>query len=110
MDAANNTAEAALDAQKLKLEQLKLMQEAAAEGQSAVLKKEKSELDRASKETLKALDLLAKLSIEDQKILMDEKNLKGKMLEKAADIEKDKDIKAAELLTNIADKKGDNNA
>ena len=110
MDAANNSAEAALDVQKLKLEQLKLLQEAAAEGQSAILKKEKSELDRASKETLKALDLLAKLSIEDQKILMDEKNLKGKMLEKAADIEKDKDIKAAELLTNIADKKGDNNA
>ena len=110
MDAANNSAEAALDVQKLKLEQLKLLQEAAAEGQSAILKKEKSELDRASKETLKALDLLAKLSIEDQKILMDEKNLKGKMLEKAADIEKDKDIKAAELLTNIADKKGDDNA
>ena len=77
MDAANNSAEAALDVQKLKLEQLKLLQEAAAEGQSAILKKEKSELDRASKEPLKALDLLAKLSIEDQKILMDEKNLKG---------------------------------
>ena len=110
MDAANNTAEAALDVQKLKLEQLKLLQEAAAEGQSAYLKKEKSELDRASKETLKALDLLAKLSVEDQKNLMAEKNLKGKMLEKAADIEKDKDIKAAELLTQISEKKGNDNA
>jgi len=97
MDAASNTAETALDVQKLKLEQLKLMQEAAAEGQSALLKKEKSELDRASKETLKTLELMTKMSLEEQKNQMAEKQLKGKMLEKSADIENQRDMKMAEL-------------
>ena len=99
LDAASNTAEAALDAQKLKLEQVKLMKDAAAEGQSALMKKEKSELDRVSKETLKSLELLTKMSIEEQKTEMQEKNLKGRMLEKAADIEKEKEIKLAELIS-----------
>ena len=107
MDAANSTAEAALDAQKLKLEQLKLMQEAAAEGQSAVLKKEKSELDRASKETLKTLELMTKMTLEDQKNKLAEKQLKGKMLEKSADIENKREMKIAELESQ---RKGDNNA
>jgi len=97
MDAASNTAEAALDVQKLKLEQLKLMQEAAAEGQSALLKKEKSELDRSSKETLKTLELMTKMSLEEQKNQMAEKQLKGKMLEKSADIENQREMKMAEL-------------
>ena len=99
LDAASNSAEAALDAQKLKLEQVKLMKDAAAEGQSALMKKEKSELDRVSKETLKSLELLTKMSIEEQKTEMQEKNLKGRMLEKAADIEKEKEIKLAELIS-----------
>jgi len=112
LDAASNTAEAALDAQKLKLEQVKLLKEAAAEGQSALMKKEKSELDRVSKETLKSLEVLAKLSVEEQKTQIAEKNLKGRMLEKAADIEKEKDIKLAELMTQmqLSNKQGDNNA
>ena len=97
MDAASNTAETALDVQKLKLEQLKLMQEAAAEGQSALLKKEKSELDRSSKETLKTLELMTKMNLEEQKNQMAEKQLKGKMLEKSADIENQRDMKMAEL-------------
>jgi hypothetical protein len=101
LDAASNTAEAALDAQKLKLEQVKLLKDAAAEGQSALMKKEKSELDRVSKETLKSLEVLAKLSMEEQKTQMAEKDLKGRMLEKAADIEKEKDIKLAELLMKM---------
>jgi len=107
MDAASNTAEAALDVQKLKLEQLKLMQEAAAEGQSALLKKEKSELDRSSKETLKTLELMTKMNLEEQKNQIAEKQLKGKMLEKAADIEKDKDLKLAELEMQQLNRKGE---
>ena len=109
MEAANNTTEAALDVQKLKLEQLKLLQESAAEGQSAFLKKEKSELDRAGKETLKALELMTKMNIEEQKADIAEKTLKGRILEKSADIEKEKDIKLAELLVQQS-KKGENNA
>mgnify|MGYP003144702242 FL=1 len=73
------------------------MQEAAAEGQSALLKKEKSELDRSSKETLKTLELMTKMSLEEQKNQMAEKQLKGKMLEKSADIENQREMKMAEL-------------
>jgi len=111
IDAASNTAEAALDAQKLKLEQVKLLKDAAAEGQSALMRKEKSDLDRVSKETLKSLELLSKMSVEDQKIAMAEKDLRGRILERAADIEKDKDIKVAELMTELAkQKEGEDNA
>ena len=83
------------------------MQEAAAEGQSAVLKKEKSELDRASKETLKPLELMTKMTLEDQKNKLAEKQLKGKMLEKSADIENKREMKIAELESQ---RKGDDNA
>jgi DNA-directed RNA polymerase alpha subunit len=71
------------------------------------LKKEKSELDRSSKETLKTLELMTKMSLEEQKNQMAEKQLKGKMLEKAADIEKDKDLKLAELEMQQLNRKGE---
>ena len=52
---------------------------------------------------IKALDREAKLATEEQKLEIDDKKIRAKVLEKAADIEKEKDIKLAELMT----KKGD---
>jgi len=125
MEAAHNAAEATLDAQKLQLEEAKLMKEVVSEGHQVTFRKEKSDLDRASKETMKSLELLTKVSLEDeklkanadiksldreaklateeQKLEIDDKKIRAKVLEKAADIEKEKDIKLAELMT----KKGD---
>ncbi len=125
MEAAHNAAEAALDAQKLQLEEAKLMKEVVSEGHQVAFRKEKADLDRASKETMKSLELLTKVSLEDeklkanadiksldreaklvteeQKLEIDDKKIRAKVLEKAADIEKEKDIKLAELMT----KKGD---
>ena len=125
MEAAHNAAEATLDAQKLQLEEAKLMKEVVSEGHQVTFRKEKADLDRASKETMKSLELLTKVSLEDeklkanadiksldreaklateeQKLEIDDKKIRAKVLEKAADIEKEKDIKLAELMT----KKGD---
>ena len=129
IDAAQNAAEATLDAQKLQLEEAKLMKEVVAEGQQVTFRKEKSDLDRASKETMKSLelltkvsmeeakskstsemkslDLLTKLSTEDEKFKLENKKIRARVLEKAAEIEKDKDIKAAELTSKIPQKRGD---
>jgi len=129
IEAAQNAAEATLDAQKLQLEEARLMKEVVAEGQQVTFRKEKSDLDRASKETMKSLelltkvsmeeaksqatsemkslDMLTKLSTEDQKFKLENKKIRARVLEKAADIEKDKDIKAAELMSKTTQKKGD---
>ena len=119
MEAANNAAEAALDAQKLQLEEAKLMKEVVAEGQQATFKKEKADLDRASKETMKTVELLSKSAIEDQKSEMksldmlikialekqkvdiDQANLKEKIMQQAAQVKSDKDIKMIELVNKV---------
>ena len=67
IEAAQNAAEAALDAQKLQLEEAKLMKEVVSEGVNVQFRKEKADLDRASKETMKSLDLLTKVSSEQEK-------------------------------------------
>ena len=66
--AAKNAADAALDAQKLELEQAQLTIDAHVQGQTTELKKEKNDMDRASKETMKALDILSKISMQEDKI------------------------------------------
>ena len=68
---AKFSADSALDAQKLELEEAKLMVAAGKSGQDAVLKKEKADLDRASKETMKSLDLLAKTTMAEEKNAID---------------------------------------
>jgi len=68
MTAAKNAADAALDAQKLELEQAQLTIDSFVQGQSTELKKEKADMDRASKETMKAIDILSKITIEQGKI------------------------------------------
>ena len=119
MDAANNAAEAALDAQKLQLEEAKLMKEVVSEGHTVQFRKEKADLDRASKETIKQLEILAKSAIEDQKsemkslemlikiateqhkINLDKDNIKAKVLEQARKSESEKDLKMMELINNV---------
>ena len=70
--AAKNAADAALDAQKLELEQAQLTIDAHVQGQTTELKKEKNDMDRASKETMKALDILSKISMQEGKIESDQ--------------------------------------
>jgi len=70
--AAKNAADAALDAQKLELEQAQLTIDAHVQGQTTGLKKEKNDMDRASKETMKALDILSKMTLQEGKIESDQ--------------------------------------
>ena len=122
LDAAQNAAEAALDAQKLQLEEAKLTKEAMESGQSAAFRQEKSDLDRASKETMKTLELLTKVTLEEnklesqesikkmeqlikaaldeEKLDLDYERIRTRVLEKAASIDKDKQIKMAELVSS----------
>jgi hypothetical protein len=81
---AKYSADSALDAQKLELDEAKLMMEAGKSGQDAMMKKEKGDLDRASKQTMKALDNLTKTIIADQKAEIDLEKIRMNALEKVS--------------------------
>ena len=122
-----------MDAQKLQLEEAKLTKEAMESGQSAAFRQEKADLDRASKETMKTLELLTKVSLEQnkaesqesmktmeqmikaaldqEKLDLNYETIRTRVLEKSASIDKDKQIKMAELVSDMikeeTKKKGD---
>ena len=87
MEEAKLSVESSLDAQKLQLEEAKLMKDAGVAGQSAMLRKEKADLDRQSKETMKLLDLLAKSEIAEQKSQIDLEKIRAQSLEKVMSME-----------------------
>jgi hypothetical protein len=87
MEEAKLNVESTLDAQKLQLEEAKLMKDAGVAGQNAMLKKEKADLDRQSKETMKLLDLIAKSEIAEQKTQLDLEKIRTQALEKVAQME-----------------------
>ena len=87
MEEAKLNVESTLDAQKLQLEEAKLMKDAGVAGQNAMMKKEKGDLDRQSKETMKLLDLLAKSEIAEQKTQIDLEKIRSQSLEKVMNME-----------------------
>ena len=87
MEEAKLNVESSLDAQKLQLEEAKLMKDAGVAGQNAMMKKEKGDLDRQSKETMKLLDLLAKSEIAEQKTQIDLEKIRTQSLEKVANMD-----------------------
>jgi len=87
MEEAKLNVESTLDAQKLQLEEAKLMKDAGVAGQTAIMKKEKGDLDRQSKETMKLLDLIAKSEIAEQKTQLDLEKIRTQALEKVAQME-----------------------
>ena len=103
MEEAKLNVESTLDAQKLQLEEAKLMKDAGVAGQSAMLRKEKSDLDRQSKETMKLLDLIAKSEIAEQKTQIDLEKIRTQALEKVAQMEtideKDRSLKLLDVMS-----------
>ena len=87
MEEAKLNVESTLDAQKLQLEEAKLMKDAGVAGQNAMMKKEKGDLDRQSKETMKLLDLLAKSEIAEKKSEIDLEKIRTQSLEKVANMD-----------------------
>ena len=113
---AKYSADSALDAQKLELEEAKLLVESGKAGQNAIMKKEKGDLDRASKETMKALDNLTKLTLADQKAEIDLEKIRINALEKISQMEdlddRQRSFKLIDVMTDLLkeEMKGENNA
>ena len=88
-------AKAILDAQKIEMEQSELILKTAGNQQSKEFKEQKAQLDRLSKEQMKAIDAMLKLVENETK----------KEIE-ADKIASNEQMKSAELLTNLT-MKGD---
>jgi hypothetical protein len=104
MEEAKLSVESSLDAQKLQLEEAKLMKDAGVAGQSAMLRKEKSDLDRQSKETMKLLDLIAKSEIAEKKSQIDLEKIRAQALEKVASMETLDDRERSMKLLDVMSK------
>ncbi len=104
MEEAKLTVESSLDAQKLQLEEAKLMKDAGVAGQTAMMKKEKGDLDRQSKETMKLLDLLAKSEIAEQKTQIDLEKIRAQSLEKVMNMENLDDRQRSMKLLDVMSK------
>jgi len=102
---AKFSADAALEAQELELKEAKLLADSAKAGQAAMMKKEKGDLDRASKETMKALDAMTKAAIADQKTEVDYEKIKAQSLSKLEELnitdDKERSLKLVEILTDL---------
>ena len=102
---AKYSADSALDLQKLELEEAKLMVEAGKSGQDAIMKKEKGDLDRASKETMKQLDLLAKVTLAEEKNNIDMEKIRIAALTKVASMEdlddRQRSFKLIDVMTDL---------
>jgi hypothetical protein len=105
MEAAKNSVQSSLDAQKLELEEAKLMKDAGVAGQSALMKKEKSDLDRVSKETMKALDIMAKTAMSDTKAEIDLEKIRSEALKKVAELtdidDRQRSFKLIDVMTDL---------
>ncbi len=104
MEEAKLNVESSLDAQKLQLEEAKLMKDAGVAGQTAMMKKEKGDLDRQSKETMKLLDLLAKSEIAEQKTQIDLEKIRAQSLEKVMSMENLDDRQRSMKLLDVMSK------
>ena len=104
MEEAKLSMESTLDAQKLQLEEAKLMKDAGVAGQTAMMKKEKGDLDRQSKETMKLLDLLAKSEIAEQKTQIDLEKIRAQSLEKVMSMENLDDRQRSMKLLDVMSK------
>jgi len=104
MEEAKLNVESSLDAQKLQLEEAKLMKDAGVAGQTAMMKKEKGDLDRQSKETMKLLDLLAKSEIAEQKTQIDLEKIRSQSLEKVMSMENLDDRQRSMKLLDVMSK------
>ena len=101
MDLAVNNAEAALENKKLDLEENKQILEATKSGIASAMKDEKAEADRASKETIKALDMLTKLLTEQMKEEGQDERAMISMIKERADSQDKSQMQAVDMILNL---------
>ena len=65
---------------------MKLLKDSAVDGQNAMMKKQKGDLDRASKETMKQLDLLTKTVIAEQRAEIDLERIRTDAMKKVVEL------------------------
>ena len=101
MDLAVNNAEVALENKKLDLEENKQMMEATKSGITTAMKGEKAEADRASKETIKAIEMLTKILTEQMKSEGLEQKTIADMVKDQANRKDKTDMKAVDMILNL---------
>jgi hypothetical protein len=101
MDLAVNNAEVALENKKLDLEENKQMMEATKAGITTAMKDEKAEADRASKETIKAIEMLTKILTAQMKEEGEDKRSVIDLVRDQADQKNKTDMKAVDMILNL---------
>ena len=109
LQSAKDNAQGILDAQEMELKQSELLLKAADSEQSKVLKQQKAEADRLSKQQVKALDTLQKLTEEENRVDLEESKIDlgvSKEINKAQieanKIESQEKMKALDILTELS--------
>ena len=87
LDAAKENAKISIEAQELDIKRQAQMLDAQHKGISTSLKSQKAVDDRTSREALKQLDIMTKLSIEEEKIQLEQQKLLFDSAKKQADVE-----------------------
>ena len=101
MDLAVNNAEVALENKKLDLEENKQILEATKSGITSAMKDEKAEADRASKETIKALEMLTKLLTERMKEEGQDERAMMSMIKDRVDSQDKSQMQAVDMILNL---------
>ena len=91
LQAAKDNAQATLDAQELELKQTEMLLKTAQGKETQQIKVDKSEADRLSKQQMKALDLMSKLTSEENRVQIE-----------ADKIQSQEKIKALETLNSMS--------
>ena len=101
LDAAKENAKISIEAQELDIKRQAQMLDAQHKGISTSLKAQKSIDDRTSREALKQLDIMTKLSIEEEKIQLEQQKLLFDSAKKQVEVEQKEDKEALKLIKDI---------
>ena len=101
LDAAKENAKIAIEAQELDIKRQGQMIDAQHKGITTSFKAQKSVDDRTSREALKQLDIMTKLSIEEEKIQLEQQKMLFDSAKKQADVEQKEDKEALKFVKDI---------
>ena len=101
LDAAKENAKIAIQAQELDIKRQAQMLDAQHKGISTSFKAQKSVDDRTSREALKQLDIMTKLSIEEEKIQLEQQKLLFDSAKKQIEVEQKEDKESLNLIKDI---------
>ena len=86
LQAAKDNAQAVQDAQEIELKQTEMLLKTAQGKETQALKEQKAEADRLSKQQMKALDMLSKLTAEENRVQIEADKIESQEKMKALDV------------------------